>query len=111
MGIDIGNCGSLANVLLAASPWSPEKKLLMTTHELSIIASGLAPTADDFEARFYDAGCDDATVSFQHAQIILDFARDAATLEEASASAIEDVRAAGAHVIIANRTILHFCEP
>jgi len=27
----------------------------MTIHEFSIIASGLDPQADDFEARFYEA--------------------------------------------------------
>lgn len=70
----------------------------MKTHEFSIIASGPDHTADDFEGRFYDNGCDDATVSFQKGNIILDFARDASTLEDAIISAIADVRKAGARV-------------
>ena len=37
----------------------------MKKYEFSIIASGLDPEAEDFEKRFYDAGCDDATISFQ----------------------------------------------
>ncbi len=52
----------------------------MKTHEFSIIASGLAPQADDFESRFYEAGCYDATLSFQKGHIIVDFAREAESL-------------------------------
>ena len=37
----------------------------MKMHEFSIIASGLNPEAEDFETRFFDAGCDDATISFR----------------------------------------------
>ena len=70
----------------------------MKMHEFSIVASGLDPKADDFEQRFYDAGCDDATIAFQKGHIIVDFARDADTAEEAIASAIQDVRRAGATV-------------
>ncbi len=70
----------------------------MKMHEFSIIASGLNPEAEDFESRFYDAGCDDATVSFQKGRIIVDFARDAETLEDAISTAIENVITAGAKV-------------
>jgi predicted DNA-binding transcriptional regulator AlpA len=70
----------------------------MKTFEFSIIASGPDPKAEDFESRFYDAGCDDATVSFQRGHVIIDFAREAVSLDEAIASAIADVRAAGAVV-------------
>ncbi|MDB5590711.1 hypothetical protein [Enterovirga sp.] len=70
----------------------------MTTYEFSIIASGLDPQAADFEARFYNAGCDDALVAFQKGRIIVDFAREAASVDEAISSAVEDVRRAGAKV-------------
>ncbi len=70
----------------------------MKTHEFSIIASGLDPTAEDFESRFFDAGCDDATVSFQMGHIIVDFAREADSFEEAIADAIKAVSKAGAKV-------------
>ena len=70
----------------------------MKTFEFSIIASGLDPNSDDFESRFYDNGCDDALVAFQKGHIIVDFAREAASIDEAIASAIENVRAAGAKV-------------
>lgn len=68
----------------------------MPIHEFCIIASGLDPEADDFEQRLYDAGCDDATVSFQGGRIILDFAREAETMGDAIASAVSDVTKAGA---------------
>lgn len=70
----------------------------MTLHEFIIVASGLDPTADDFETRFYEAGCDDATVSFQKGHIILDFAREAEDAVSAIGSAIQNVTAAGASV-------------
>lgn len=70
----------------------------MKTFEFSIVASGLDPEADGFADRFFDAGCDDATLSFQKGHIILDFARAAASLQSAIASAVEDVAKAGATV-------------
>jgi hypothetical protein len=70
----------------------------MKTYEFSIIASGLNPEAEDFEQRFLDAGCDDATISFQKGHIIVDFAREAASIDAAIISAVECVNAAGAQV-------------
>jgi hypothetical protein len=70
----------------------------METYEFTVIAAGLDPHADDFEALFFDAGCDDATVSFQKRRILVDFAREAESLEDAIASAVENVRAVGARV-------------
>lgn len=70
----------------------------MKTYEFSIIASGLDPSAEDFEARFYDAGCDDALVSFQKGHIIIDFAREAETIGDAIVSAADCVARAGAKI-------------
>jgi hypothetical protein len=70
----------------------------MKMHEFSIIASGLNPEAEDFETRFFEAGCDDATISFQKGHIIADFAREAETLEDAISSALADVLKAGAKI-------------
>lgn len=70
----------------------------MKTYEFTVIASGLDPAAEDFETRFYDAGCDDATVAFQKGHIILDFAREARSISTAIASAVQNVQAAGAKV-------------
>jgi hypothetical protein len=70
----------------------------MKTFEFSIIASGLDPEAEDFADRFFNAGCSDSTISFQKGHIILDFAREAASIDAAICSAIECVNAAGAQV-------------
>jgi hypothetical protein len=70
----------------------------MKKYEFSIIASGLDPQAENFETRFYDAGCDDATISFQKGHIIVDFAREADSVDAAICSAVECVEKAGAHV-------------
>ncbi len=70
----------------------------MKTFEFSIIAYGLDREADDFESRFYDAGCDDATISFQKGHIIVDFAREAETIEDAISSAVQNVLATGASI-------------
>src|SRR6266403_4144442 len=70
----------------------------MKTFEFSIIASGLDPEAEDFADRFFEAGCDDATISFQKGHIIVDFAREAKSIDTAICSAFECVEKAGAHV-------------
>jgi len=70
----------------------------MKKFEFSIVASGLDPQADDFEARFFEAGCDDATVSFQKGHTIIDFTREAESLDAAISSAVQAVRQAGAKV-------------
>lgn len=70
----------------------------MKLYEFSIIASGLDPNAEDFDIRFYEAGCDDATIAFQKGHIIVDFGREAESLEDAIASALADVKKAGATV-------------
>jgi hypothetical protein len=75
------------------------RKSKMKMHEFCIIASGLDPEAEDFETRFLEAGCDDATVSFQKGHIIVDFTRGAETLEDAIASAVKQVTKAGARAL------------
>lgn len=70
----------------------------MKTFEFTIIVSGLDPEADDFETRFFEAGCDDAAVAFQNGNILLDFAREAPSLTEAIATAVVDAASAGATI-------------
>jgi len=70
----------------------------MKTFEFSIIASGLDPEAEDFADRFFNAGSDDATLSFQKGHIILDFGRKAESIDAAIVSAVKCVTAAGARV-------------
>lgn len=71
----------------------------MAKFEFVIVASSdRSPDEDDFFDCFYDAGCDDATVSLQKGRITVDFAREADSIDEAIATAIECVRRAGAVV-------------
>jgi predicted transcriptional regulator len=70
----------------------------VTTFEFSLIASGLDPEAEKFADRFFEAGCDDATISVQKGHIILDFAREAKSIEDAICSAVEGAQKAGARV-------------
>lgn len=67
-------------------------------HEFTIVAAGLDPEAEDFEDRFFAAGCDDATIAVQRGAILLHFGREAPTLAQAVKSAMSDVAAAGARV-------------
>ena len=70
----------------------------MKQYEFTIVASGLDPDADDFEDRFFEAGCDDATIAFVKGRILVEFQREAHNFGHALASAISDVRKAGAAV-------------
>lgn len=71
----------------------------MQEFEFAIIATGLDPQAEDFADSFYEAGCDDALVGFQRGVIVVDFIREAVTLDDAIRSAIDAVRMAGATVL------------
>lgn len=70
----------------------------MENHKFTIIVSGLDPEADDFEDRFFQAGCDDALLGIQRGLITLYFTRRAASRETAIESAIRDVNSTGAKV-------------
>jgi transcriptional regulator with XRE-family HTH domain len=71
----------------------------MNTFSFIIIASGIDPEEENFEDRFFEAGCDDATISFQKGALVLEFDRQAKNLSQALFSAILDVTAAGAKVL------------
>lgn len=71
----------------------------MQKFEFVVVAQGLDTEAADFEDRFFEAGCDDALVSVVAGSIVLDFTREGENFAQAVASAIRDVRAAGAEVV------------
>jgi len=71
----------------------------MKTHNFTIIASGAGATADDEIAdRLFEAGCDDATLSFQKGVLVLEFERSARTFITALLSAVREVESAGLQV-------------
>ena len=62
-----------------------------------ILAESLALT-DDIADALFEAGCDDGTPGTCNDVFFVDFHREAASLEEAMRSAIENVRTAGYEV-------------
>jgi hypothetical protein len=70
----------------------------MSVFNFTIIASGMDYEADDFEDKFFEAGCDDATISIQKGAIILEFTREGRNFVHALLSAVKDVQGAGAVV-------------
>jgi hypothetical protein len=70
----------------------------MKRFNFTVIASGLDPESKNFADRFFEAGCDDATISYQKGAIILEFEREARNFAEALISAASDVHRAGAKV-------------
>jgi len=69
----------------------------MKTHRFTLVATGLDPESDEFEDRFFTAGCDDATISFVRGAVLIEFEREAESREEAVASAVADLGRAGAN--------------
>ena len=70
----------------------------MTDHQFSFLVSGLDPHADDFADRFYEAGCDDATLMLTHGLVAVCFAREADNYAQAVISGYRDVLKTGASV-------------
>lgn len=65
-------------------------------HEFTVVMTGIDPEAEDFEDRFFAAGCDDATLAVQRGAVLAHFAREAPSLAEAVERALTDVATAGA---------------
>lgn len=57
------------------------------------------PHAEDFEDRFIEAGCDDATFLLMRGAAAVSFDREAPTYKEAVFSAYEQIKATGAQVL------------
>jgi hypothetical protein len=70
----------------------------MKKFEFTVIASGLDPQSPDFENKFFEAGCDDATIAFAKGRILVEFEREARNFTHALVSAIIDVQKTGAKV-------------
>ena len=70
----------------------------MKTFEFTIVASGLDHDSDEFIDHLFEAGCDDATIAVARGVIIIQFAREAESLDDAISTAIANVRSTGATV-------------
>ena len=64
-------------------------------HEFVLVLDGLSEITTELEDRLYEAGCDDATLSFQGGCGYLQFTRVAASYKAAVESAIRDAQSAG----------------
>lgn len=70
----------------------------MQSYEFTFIASGVDPESSGLEDRFYEAGCDDATLSFMKGLLAVNFDREAETYVHAVVSAYHSVVKAGVTV-------------
>lgn len=70
----------------------------MKTRSLTIVASGLDVLGAAFADRFFEAGCDDATVALQKGLFVLEFDREARTFTHALVTAMRDILRAGASI-------------
>lgn len=71
----------------------------MNTFDFAFVVSADDPHADGFEDRFFDAGCDDATIALVHGTVALCFAREADTYKSAVLSAYENILKAGSDIL------------
>jgi len=71
---------------------------LSRKHDFTIVVSGVDTSSPDFADKFYEAGCDDATVAVQKGLVVLEFDREAPSFDEALLSAIGDVHETGVEI-------------
>lgn len=71
----------------------------MQTFEFTFVVDSADPHAEDFEDRFFEAGCDDATLVLMHGAVAACFAREAGDYKSAVLSAYENILSAGAGIV------------
>lgn len=70
----------------------------MRSYEFTFIASGVDPESPDLEEKFFEAGCDDATLAFMKSLLAITFDRAAESYVHAVVSAFRDVLKTGVTV-------------
>ena len=71
----------------------------MTTHEFTLILTGINEVTDDAANALYETGCDDGSFASRDGVAFVMFDREASSLLEAIHSATADVRKAGFGVL------------
>jgi hypothetical protein len=71
----------------------------MTNFDFTLIVGNVDPSIEGFEDRFFEAGCDDATIALMNGHVALCFDRDARDFQTAVFTAYEDVLSAGSLVL------------
>ena len=72
----------------------------MTECDFTLSLDGIADLTTDVEDAFFEAGCDDATVSMQRGRVYLRFTREATSFRDAVISAVKNVRDANIGAIV-----------
>ena len=67
----------------------------MTKYDFTLILKGSPELTEDLADRLFAAGCDDASPGMNCGTTVIDFHRDAESLEHALRSAITQVNSAG----------------
>jgi hypothetical protein len=70
----------------------------MKKYEFTLILSEDLELTDDIADALFEAGCDDGTPGTANGEFVIDFHRQAVSLEDAIRSAIRNVRTAGYEV-------------
>lgn len=70
----------------------------MAKHEFTLVLRGSPELTEEVADALFEAGCDDGSPGTCEGVFIIDFHRQAKSLEEAIRSAIANVRAAGLQV-------------
>lgn len=68
-------------------------------YDFTLVLSGISVDDEAAEERLFEAGCDDATLSFRSGRPYLTFSREAKSLKDAILSAVGNVKCAGYDVI------------
>lgn len=69
-------------------------------YDFALLLGGVVELTEEVENALFEAGCDDATLSFQYGGARLDFSRRADSLQDAILSAIHDVCQARLNLIV-----------
>lgn len=71
----------------------------MKTYSFTFVVGDANPHDEEFENRFFDAGCDDATLVLMHGAVAVCFEREHKTYKDAVFSAYENVLSTGANLL------------
>jgi hypothetical protein len=71
----------------------------MTEYSFTFLVDGVDPHEEGFEDRFFEAGCDDATLALMHGMIAVCFDREASCYLDAVMSAHADLISAGVRIV------------
>jgi hypothetical protein len=66
----------------------------LSEFDFTIALKGITQLTEEVENALFEAGCDDATISWVHDHAWLQFTREANTFEEAVQTAVHDIRKA-----------------